>query len=50
MSSGSSRGSCVAGVVIVSLLVDPTDRPSRSYVPYGPFLIIGALWAILGPR
>lgn len=39
-------GLMVAGVVLVLLLV--TRRIGRrSYVPFGPFLIIGALWAVL---
>jgi leader peptidase (prepilin peptidase)/N-methyltransferase len=39
-------GLLVAGVVLAALLV--TRRISRrSYVPFGPFLIFGALWAAL---
>jgi leader peptidase (prepilin peptidase)/N-methyltransferase len=39
-------GLLVAGVVLVALLA--TRRIGRrSYVPFGPFLIIGALWAVL---
>jgi leader peptidase (prepilin peptidase)/N-methyltransferase len=39
-------GLIVAGVVLLLLLV--TRRIGRrSYVPFGPFLIIGALWAVL---
>jgi leader peptidase (prepilin peptidase)/N-methyltransferase len=42
-------GVLVAGIVITVLLV--ARRISlRSFVPYGPFLIIGALWSLLGPR
>jgi leader peptidase (prepilin peptidase)/N-methyltransferase len=42
-------GVLVGGIVIVALLA--ARRISlRSYVPYGPFLIIGALWSLLGPR
>lgn len=42
-------GVLVAGIVIAVLLV--ARRISlRSFVPYGPFLIIGALWSLLGPR
>jgi leader peptidase (prepilin peptidase)/N-methyltransferase len=42
-------GVLVAGVVIVALLA--VRRISlRSFVPYGPFLIVGALWSLLGPR
>jgi leader peptidase (prepilin peptidase)/N-methyltransferase len=37
-----------AGVVIAALLA--ARRISlRSYVPFGPFLIFGTLWAIVGP-
>jgi leader peptidase (prepilin peptidase) / N-methyltransferase len=39
-------GLVVAGVVLLTLLV--TRRIGRrSYVPFGPFLIVGALWAVL---
>jgi leader peptidase (prepilin peptidase)/N-methyltransferase len=39
-------GLIVAGVVLLALLV--TRRIGRrSFVPFGPFLIIGALWAVL---
>lgn len=39
-------GLLVAGAVLLLLLV--TRRIGRrSYVPFGPFLIIGALWAVL---
>ena len=39
-------GLLVAGVVLATLLL--TRRISRrSYVPFGPFLIVGALWAAL---
>ncbi len=39
-------GLIVAGVVLLTLLV--TRRIGRrSYVPFGPFLILGALWAVL---
>ncbi len=46
---GLIAGVLLAGFVIVSLLVIRRIT-LHSYVPYGPFLIIGALWAILGPR
>jgi prepilin signal peptidase PulO-like enzyme (type II secretory pathway) len=39
----------VGGIVIVALLV-ARRITLRSYVPYGPFLVIGALWSLLGPR
>ena len=43
---GTLFGLVLAGVVLVALLV--TRRIGRrSYVPFGPFLIIGALWAVL---
>ena len=39
-------GLLLAGVVLVGLLV--ARRISRrSYVPFGPFLILGAMWAVL---
>ena len=39
-------GLIVAGVVLLALLV--TRRIGRrSFVPFGPFLIMGALWAVL---
>ncbi len=41
-------GFLLAGVVIVALLA--ARRISlRSFIPMGPFLVIGALWAVLGP-
>jgi leader peptidase (prepilin peptidase)/N-methyltransferase len=44
--AGVFAGILVAGIVIVVLLV--TRRVTlRSYIPFGPFLILGALWAIL---
>ena len=44
--SGMLFGLIVAGVVLVALLA--TRRIGRrSFVPFGPFLIIGALWAVL---
>ena len=43
---GTIFGLLLAGVVLLALLL--TRRISRrSYVPFGPFLIIGALWAVL---
>jgi leader peptidase (prepilin peptidase)/N-methyltransferase len=45
--SGVVWGVVLAGVVIVVLLV--LRRVTlRTFIPYGPFLIAGALWAILG--
>ncbi len=44
--SGMLMGLVVAGLTLVVLLA--TRRIGRrSYVPFGPFLIIGALWAVL---
>ncbi len=44
--AGTLVGVIVAGVVILLLLV--TRRVTlKSYIPFGPFLILGALWAIL---
>ena len=44
--AGTLVGVIVAGIVIVLLLV--TRRVTlKSYIPFGPFLILGALWAIL---
>ncbi len=44
--SGTLVGVIVAGLVIVVLLA--TRRVTlKSYIPFGPFLILGALWAIL---
>jgi leader peptidase (prepilin peptidase)/N-methyltransferase len=43
---GTIFGLILAGVVLLALLI--TRRIGRrSYVPFGPFLIIGALWALL---
>ena len=44
--SGTLFGLIAAGVVLLLLLA--TRRIGRrSYIPFGPFLIIGALWAVL---
>jgi leader peptidase (prepilin peptidase)/N-methyltransferase len=44
--SGTLFGLLVAGVVLLVLLA--TRRIGRrSFIPFGPFLIIGALWAVL---
>ena len=46
--AGTVAGVIVAGVVILLLLA--TRRVGlKSYIPFGPFLILGALWAILLP-
>jgi leader peptidase (prepilin peptidase)/N-methyltransferase len=43
---GVVAGALLAGVVVAVLLV--TRRVTmRSYIPFGPFLIIGAMWGIL---
>jgi len=41
-------GFLVAGAVIVALLA-LRRITLRSFIPMGPFLIIGAFWAVLGP-
>lgn len=41
-------GVLVAGISIVVLLI-ARRITLKSYVPYGPFLIAGALWAVLRP-
>jgi leader peptidase (prepilin peptidase)/N-methyltransferase len=43
---GAVYGALLAGVVLVLLLV-LRRITLRSFVPYGPFLIIGAIWAVL---
>ena len=44
--AGTIGGILIAGLVIVVLLV--TRRVTlKTYIPFGPFLILGALWAIL---
>jgi leader peptidase (prepilin peptidase) / N-methyltransferase len=44
--SGVVAGLLLSGVVLLALLA--TRRIGRrSYVPFGPFLILGALWAVL---
>lgn len=46
--AGTIVGVILAGVVILLLLA--TRRVGlKSYIPFGPFLILGALWAILLP-
>jgi leader peptidase (prepilin peptidase)/N-methyltransferase len=43
---GTLVGLLIAGVTLALLLV--TGRIGRrSYVPFGPFLILGAMWAVL---
>ncbi len=43
---GAIYGALLAGVVLVVLLL-LRRITLRTYVPYGPFLIIGAIWAVL---
>lgn len=46
--TGVIYGTVVAGVVILALLA--VHRITlRTFIPFGPFLILGALWALLGP-
>ena len=44
--SGVLSGLLLAGVVLIVLLA-ARRIGRRSYVPFGPFLILGALWAVL---
>jgi len=46
--AGTVAGLFLAGAVIVVLLV-ARRITLRSYIPFGPFLVIGAFWAILMP-
>jgi leader peptidase (prepilin peptidase) / N-methyltransferase len=46
MFSGVVYGALLAGVVIVALLA-LRRITLKTFIPFGPFLIIGALWAIL---
>jgi leader peptidase (prepilin peptidase)/N-methyltransferase len=46
MFSGVVYGALLAGVVIVVLLI-ARRITLKSYIPFGPFLIFGAIWAIL---
>jgi leader peptidase (prepilin peptidase)/N-methyltransferase len=43
---GAVYGALLAGVVLLVLLV-ARRITLRTFVPYGPFLIIGAMWAVL---
>jgi leader peptidase (prepilin peptidase)/N-methyltransferase len=43
---GGVYGAVLAGVVLLTLLA-LRRITLKSYVPYGPFLIIGAIWAVL---
>ncbi|HEY6058376.1 MAG TPA: A24 family peptidase [Candidatus Limnocylindrales bacterium] len=45
---GVVSGALLGGAVVLVLLV--TRRVSlHSYIPFGPFLIVGAMWGIVGP-
>ena len=46
MFSGVVYGALLAGVVIVVLLI-ARRITLKTYIPFGPFLIFGAIWAIL---
>lgn len=47
--SGLVAGALLSGIVVVGLLA--LRRVTlRTYIPFGPFLIVGALWGILGAR
>jgi leader peptidase (prepilin peptidase) / N-methyltransferase len=46
---GLVAGALAAGIA-VAVLVFVRRLTLKSFVPYGPFLILGALWAILGLR
>jgi leader peptidase (prepilin peptidase) / N-methyltransferase len=41
-------GALVSGFIVIALLVSRRIT-LRSYIPFGPFLIIGAVWAVLLP-
>lgn len=45
---GVMGGAILAGVVILALLA-ARRITLRSYIPFGPFLIVGAMWGILLP-
>jgi leader peptidase (prepilin peptidase)/N-methyltransferase len=47
--TGVVYGALLAGVVIVVLLV-ARRITLKTYIPFGPFLIYGAMWAILAVR
>jgi len=46
--AGTVAGLFLAGAVIVVLLI-ARRITLRSYIPFGPFLIVGAFWAVLMP-
>ena len=45
---GLISGAILSAVVILVLIV-ARRITLKSYIPYGPFLILGVLWALLGP-
>jgi leader peptidase (prepilin peptidase)/N-methyltransferase len=47
--SGLVAGALLSGLVVVALLV-ARRVTLRTYIPFGPFLIVGALWGIIGAR
>jgi prepilin signal peptidase PulO-like enzyme (type II secretory pathway) len=40
-------GGALAGALAIVALIVLRRITLRSYVPYGPFLIVGAIWALL---
>jgi leader peptidase (prepilin peptidase)/N-methyltransferase len=42
-------GGAIVAAVVILVLVVARRITLRTYVPYGPFLIIGAVWALLAP-
>lgn len=44
--AGLIAGALIAGLVLAVLLVGRRIT-TRTYVPFGPFLILGAFWAVL---
>jgi leader peptidase (prepilin peptidase)/N-methyltransferase len=42
-------GALLSGVVVVALMA-LRRVTRRSYIAYGPFLIVGTLWAVLASR
>lgn len=43
-------GGAIAAAVAIAILIALRRITLKSYVPYGPFLIAGAMWAMLGSR
>lgn len=46
---GGLMGAAILVVVVLGLLLATRRITRRSYVPFGPFLIIAAVWGILLP-